>query len=74
MNKLAEAQQWESPFHSPFTTRNSHFLFLPRRFLTSTLSQNNKNIAIWGGFLTVSLVIYFLVSSGDFSFLLVSIS
>lgn len=28
------------------------------------------NIMIWGGFLTVSLIVYFLLSSGDFSFLL----
>lgn len=33
---------------------------------------HTKNIGIWGSFLTISLVVYLLLSSGDFSFLLVS--
>ena len=33
---------------------------------------HTKNIAIWGTFLTLSLIVYLSLSSGDFSFLLVS--
>lgn len=33
-------------------------------------SQHTANIALWGGFGSVSLLIYFFFSSGDFSFLL----
>ena len=44
-----------------------------KEMIASTLAQNNKNIAVWGGFLTASLVVYFLFSSGDFSFMLVVI-
>lgn len=29
-----------------------------------------KTLSIWGGFLTASILVYFLLSSGDFSFLL----
>ena len=29
-----------------------------------------KSIVIWGGFITASFLVYFLLSSGDFSFLL----
>jgi hypothetical protein len=43
-----------------------------KELIANTLSQNNKNIAIGGGFVSLSLLIYFLFSSGDFSFLLVS--
>ena len=37
-----------------------------------TFKDHTKNIGIWGSFLTVSLIVYFSLSSGDFSFLLVS--
>ena len=33
--------------------------------------MNTKNILIWGGFFTASLLVYYFLSSGDFSFLLV---
>jgi hypothetical protein len=39
--------------------------------LKTTLQKHDKNLAIWGGFLTFVLAVYFLLSSGDFSFLLV---
>lgn len=41
-----------------------------KKYLSKTLSQNTQNLYLWGGFLSVSLVIYFFLSSGDFSFLL----
>mmetsp|Transcript_6335 Transcript_6335/g.9555 ORF Transcript_6335/g.9555 Transcript_6335/m.9555 type:complete len:296 (-) Transcript_6335:175-1062(-) len=41
-----------------------------KELIKSTLKSNNKNIALWGDFMTASLIVYFLFSSGDFSFLL----
>jgi len=35
-----------------------------------SFQQNTKNLAVWGGFLTFSLFVYYFLSSGDFSFLL----
>lgn len=43
---------------------------LSSRRLTTTFSQNTKTIAIWGGVFTLSIFIYYVFSSGDFSFLL----
>jgi len=34
------------------------------------LQSLNKNVIIWAGFFTVSLFVYFLLSGGDFSFLM----
>ena len=34
------------------------------------LQSLNKNVLIWAGFFTVSLFVYFLMSGGDFSFLM----
>jgi len=34
------------------------------------LQALNKNVYIWAGFFTVSLLVYFLLSGGDFSFLM----
>lgn len=34
------------------------------------LQALNKNVLIWAGFFTVSLLVYFLLSGGDFSFLM----
>ena len=50
------------------TISPSHFSF---RLISNTFKDHTKNIAIWGGFLTSSLIVYALFSSGDFSFLLV---
>jgi len=36
----------------------------------NSFKKHTSNIAIWGGFLTASLIVYKLLSSGDFSFLL----
>jgi len=41
-----------------------------KSLLKTTFSQHTHNIALWGGFLTASLLVYFFFSSGDFSFLL----
>jgi hypothetical protein len=41
-----------------------------KKALGTTFKKNNTNIAIWGGFLTASLLVYYFLSSGDFSFLL----
>ena len=40
------------------------------KLVTGSLSDHTKTIGIWAGFITSSLVVYFLFSSGDFSFLL----
>ena len=40
--------------------------------LKETLQKNDKNLMIWGGFMTFVLGVYLLLSSGDFSFLLVT--
>jgi hypothetical protein len=45
---------------------------LTHRMQAITFKDHTKNIGIWGSFLTVSLIVYFSLSSGDFSFLLVS--
>jgi hypothetical protein len=46
---------------------------LTHRMKAITFKDHTKNIGIWGSFLTVSLIVYFSLSSGDFSFLLVSL-
>lgn len=35
-----------------------------------TFKNHTRNITIWGSFLTASLLVWFFLSSGDFSFLL----
>ena len=42
-----------------------------RRMHGVSFKGHTKNIAIWGSFLTLSLIVYLSLSSGDFSFLLV---
>lgn len=37
---------------------------------TTILTQNERNIIVWAGFISLSLIVYFFFSSGDFSFLL----
>lgn len=44
--------------------------FLFRRALANTFQKHTQNIKVWAGFLTVSLLVYYFLSSGDFSFLL----
>lgn len=41
------------------------------RLNAMSFKDHTKNIAIWGSFLTLSLIVYLSLSSGDFSFLLV---
>jgi len=41
-----------------------------KKKLLGTFQQHTHTLAVWGGFLSVSLVVYFFLSSGDFSFLL----
>jgi len=38
--------------------------------LTSTFQRHTHNIRLWAGFLSLSLIVYYTLSSGDFSFLL----
>jgi hypothetical protein len=40
------------------------------KLLPGSFKDHTKNIGIWAGFITSSLVVYFMFSSGDFSFLL----
>lgn len=37
---------------------------------STALQALNKNVLIWAGFFTVSLFVYFMMSAGDFSFLM----
>jgi len=41
-----------------------------KKMIASTFKNHTHNIALWGGFLSASLLVYFLLSSGDFSFVL----
>lgn len=41
-----------------------------KKNFASTFRKHTQNISIYGGFLTLSLCVYFFLSSGDFSFLL----
>lgn len=41
-----------------------------KKLLSDTFKEHTQNISIWGGFFTASLIVFFLLSSGDFSFLL----
>jgi hypothetical protein len=41
--------------------------------LTTAFNTHTKNIGMWIGFLSFSLAVYYFFSSGDFSFLLVSL-
>lgn len=41
-----------------------------KKMLADTFKNQSTNIAVWAGFLSISLVVYYLLSSGDFSFLL----
>ena len=43
-----------------------------KKMVGNTFETNLKNILLWGGFFSVSLLVYYFISSGDFSFLLVS--
>lgn len=43
-----------------------------KKLVGNTFETNLKNILLWGGFFSVSLLVYYFISSGDFSFLLVS--
>ena len=40
------------------------------KMLPGSFKGHSKNILVWAGFLTVSMIVYFVFSSGDFSFLL----
>lgn len=40
------------------------------KYLNKSFSKHTQNITLWGSFFTVSLLVYFFLSSGDFSFLL----
>lgn len=41
-----------------------------KKIVGNTFETNLKNIIIWGGFFTTSILVYYFLSSGDFSFLL----
>mmetsp|Transcript_22544 Transcript_22544/g.21773 ORF Transcript_22544/g.21773 Transcript_22544/m.21773 type:complete len:297 (+) Transcript_22544:101-991(+) len=41
-----------------------------KKLISVTLKDHTKNLAIWGGFLTSSLIVFLIFSSRDFSFLL----
>eukprot|EP01041_Mallomonas_annulata_P008184 gene8184-16827_t len=41
-----------------------------KKLIANTFKNHTHNILIWGGFFSSSLLVYFLLSSGDFSFLL----
>jgi ER lumen protein retaining receptor len=41
-----------------------------KKVLGDTMSRHQANIFIWGGFFVVSLLVFYFISSGDFSFLL----
>lgn len=41
-----------------------------KRMLTNTFKDHTKNIYLWGGFFSASLLVFYFLSSGDFSFLL----
>ena len=41
-----------------------------KKTFNTTFKIQRNNIAIWGSFITTSLVVYYYLSSGDFSFLL----
>ena len=44
------------------------------RAIEKTVAKNTTDIVIWGSFLVASLIVFFFVSSKDFSFLLVALS
>mmetsp|Transcript_24838 Transcript_24838/g.41389 ORF Transcript_24838/g.41389 Transcript_24838/m.41389 type:complete len:292 (-) Transcript_24838:152-1027(-) len=41
-----------------------------KKMLTTAYATHTKNLGVWVGFFTMSLLIYYFFSSGDFSFLL----
>ena len=41
-----------------------------KKTLSRTFQGQTDTVKIWGGLITVSIIVYFLFSSGDFSFLL----
>ena len=41
-----------------------------KKLLSNTFKHNTHTIYVWSGFLSVSFIVYFVLSSGDFSFLL----
>jgi len=43
-----------------------------KRALTATIESQKSGLAMWMGFLGAAFCVYWLFSSGDFSFLLVS--
>ena len=48
-----------------------YFIRFRCRSFGGTFKKHTTNIAIWGGYLTLSLIVFFALSSRDFSFLLV---
>lgn len=41
-----------------------------KKLFSTTFKTHTQNITVWAGFLSVSLLVYYFLSSGDFSFLL----
>jgi len=58
----------ESSFYNQYYTGNEMKSKSTRKSIA--LKALNKNILIWAGFFTVSLFVYFVLSGGDFSFLM----
>eukprot|EP01038_Epipyxis_sp_PR26KG_P012497 gene12497-16765_t len=50
--------------------KSASFIEETKKMVTTTFARHTQNIAIWAGFLTISLLVYYFLSSGDFSFLL----